>query len=175
MLAVVARLTETRRGGLTAAPSTFVAPAQANAGCVTYFIMGGPERAIRPAFSHGSEGGSTPTNEVPQDRDDREKQKQVNQSSSHMEHAEPEDPGQDENDRQGNEHDVFLQVNAFKCPNADSPSTCTTTPKDPIAAVISILAGRALSLSGDPGRPGTAGSRIYVLHRPRATGGNSGS
>jgi hypothetical protein len=59
----------------------------------------GNERSA--VFSHGSENGATPADEVPQDRDDRDEQKEMNQSSCHVENAEPEEPGNDQNDRQG--------------------------------------------------------------------------
>jgi hypothetical protein len=60
----------------------------------------GSERSA--VFSPGSENGATPADEVPQDRDDRDEQKEMNQSSCHVENAEPEEPGNHQDDRQGN-------------------------------------------------------------------------
>ena len=51
---------------------------------------------------------------MPQNEDGRKKQKEVNRPAANIQNAESYDPGQGQDDRQGVQHDGFLQVRQQK-------------------------------------------------------------
>ena len=89
--------------------SDFSVPAAAHHPAYIDNRWGGPERVAAHEFTRGSDGIATATEEVPHDGNEREQQEQVDQRSGDVEDTEAKKPGQDQDDRQGEKHGVFIQ------------------------------------------------------------------